>query len=193
MRRVVHGTAGSSVPYHSWSYGLDGSVWTAPGFKELASWDPTEHGLAELPCEEWHGLVFVDGSGEAAPLAESLADLEPFVAPYEPERLRLGGIHDYVVESNWKILTENYHECYHCPMIHPELCQVSPPTSGITRETHGAWVGGNMDLRRPRGHHVARRVEQRRPAAGPVGRAAAHRRATSTSSRTCSSACTPTS
>ena len=133
-------------PYHSWSYGLDGSVWTAPGFKELASWDPTEHGLTELPCEEWHGLVFVDGSGEAAPLAESLADLEPFVAPYEPERLRLGGIHDYVVESNWKILTENYHECYHCPMIHPELCQVSPPTSGITRVTHGAWVGGNMDL-----------------------------------------------
>ena len=32
--------------------------------------------------------------------------------------------------SNWKILTENYHECYHCPMIHPELCKVSPPKSG---------------------------------------------------------------
>ena len=68
-------------PYHSWSYGLDGSVWTAPGFKELASWDPTEHGQAELPCAEWHGLVFVDGSGEAAPLAESLADLEKKCGP----------------------------------------------------------------------------------------------------------------
>ena len=37
--------------------------------------------------------------------------------------------------ANWKILVENYHECYHCSSIHPELCEVSPPKSG---EDHGA-------------------------------------------------------
>ena len=42
---------------------------------------------------------------------------------------------------------ENYHECYHCPLIHPELCQVSPPTSGDNYDLPGAWVGGSMDLR----------------------------------------------
>ena len=49
--------------------------------------------------------------------------------------------------ANWKILAENYHECYHCSSIHPELCQVSPPTSGGDNlEPEGAWVGGPMGL-----------------------------------------------
>jgi glycine betaine catabolism A len=134
-------------PYHSWSYTLEGDVWTAPGFNELADFDPSEHGLTELPAVEWHGLVFVDGSGQAPPLRQSLGTLEDIVAPYEPERLRVGGSHEYVVAANWKILTENYHECYHCGMIHPEFCEVSPPKSGDNYHLEGAWVGGTMDLR----------------------------------------------
>jgi Rieske 2Fe-2S family protein len=134
-------------PYHSWSYTLEGDVWTAPGFKDLADFDATEHGLTRLPCTEWHGLIFVDGSGTAPDLEEELAELEPLIAPYEPERLRVAGTHDYVVAANWKILSENYQECYHCPMIHPELCEVSPPKSGDNYRTDGPWVGGTMDLR----------------------------------------------
>jgi glycine betaine catabolism A len=134
-------------PYHSWSYTLEGDVWTAPGFKDLAGFEPSEHGLSQLPCNEWHGLVFVDGSGSAPRLEGSLDTLEGVVAPYEPERLRVAGRHDYVVAANWKVLTENYQECYHCPMIHPELCEVSPPKSGENYHSEGRWVGGTMDLR----------------------------------------------
>lgn len=134
-------------PYHSWSYTLEGEVWTAPGFTELEDFQPREHGLTELPAVEWHGLIFVDGSAMAAPLDESLGTLEEIVAPYEPERLRVAGSHHYVVAANWKILTENYHECYHCGMIHPEFCEVSPPKSGENFHLEGAWVGGTMDLR----------------------------------------------
>jgi Rieske 2Fe-2S family protein len=59
----------------------------------------------------------------------------------------LGASHEYVVAANWKVITENYHECYHCPLIHPELCQVSPPSSGDNFDLPGVWVGGTMDLR----------------------------------------------
>jgi Rieske 2Fe-2S family protein len=55
--------------------------------------------------------------------------------------------HRYVVEANWKIVVENYHECYHCPQIHPELCRVTPPQSGENYEPRGAWAGGSMDLK----------------------------------------------
>jgi len=48
--------------------------------------------------------------------------------------------------ANWKLPIENYHECYHCPAIHPELCVVSPPTSGDNYTLPGMWVGGTMDL-----------------------------------------------
>ena len=55
--------------------------------------------------------------------------------------------HQYDVEANWKVIVENYQECYHCSMIHPELCRVSPPTSGENIERDGNWVGGWMELR----------------------------------------------
>src|SRR5262249_33063056 len=69
------------------------------------------------------------------------------VAPYEPERLVIAGRHTYDTASNWKILSENYHECYHCPVIHPELCQVSPPKSAANYTPQPAWQGGWMQLR----------------------------------------------
>jgi glycine betaine catabolism A len=134
-------------PYHSWAYHLDGGLKTAKGFKGTPGFDAARWGLAELPLTEWHGLIFVDSSGTAWSLTAALADLDELVAPYEPERLVLRGRHTYDAAANWKILTENYHECYHCPVIHPELCKVSPPSSGQNYESSGPWVGGWMALR----------------------------------------------
>jgi len=134
-------------PYHAWSYDLSGALIAAPGFREVASFDPAAHGLVRLPAEVWHGWVFVNARGTAAPLAAHVGGLEDLVAPYAPERLVLGATHEYVVAANWKVITENYHECYHCPLIHPELCEVSPPASGSNFDLPGVWVGGTMDLR----------------------------------------------
>ena len=55
--------------------------------------------------------------------------------------------HTYEIAANWKVIAENYHECYHCPLIHPELCQVSPPDSGDNYDLPGSWIGGSMQLR----------------------------------------------
>ncbi|MDR3647702.1 MAG: aromatic ring-hydroxylating dioxygenase subunit alpha [Acidimicrobiales bacterium] len=137
-------------PYHSWSYHLDGSLRGAPRFDVWEAFDRDDNGLVELPTEEWHGLTFVAaGGGDPAPLEAHFAGLEELVAPHEPERLRVAARHDYVVEANWKVVIENYQECYHCAMIHPELCAVSPPRSGENYrvEKAGAWVGGWMALR----------------------------------------------
>jgi phenylpropionate dioxygenase-like ring-hydroxylating dioxygenase large terminal subunit len=134
-------------PYHAWSYDLSGALIAAPGFREVASFDPAAHGLVGLPAEVWHGWVFVNALGTAAPLTAHVGGLGGLVAPYAPERLVLGATHEYVVAANWKVITENYHECYHCPLIHPELCDVSPPASGSNFDLPGVWVGGTMDLR----------------------------------------------
>ena len=85
----------------------------------------------------------VGRGGRAAPLA----GLDAIVSPYEPERLVVAASHRYDAAVNWKILTENYHECYHCPTIHPELCSVSPPHSGENYPASGSWIGGWMSLR----------------------------------------------
>ncbi len=136
-------------PYHAWSYRLDGRLRKAPGFDEESHFDASDYGLVELPCEEWNGLLFVDASGAAGPFSDHVAGLDEVLGPYELERLKVGGSHAYVVAANWKILSENYQECYHCPVIHPELCAASPPKSGENyyHDGGGSWVGGWMDIR----------------------------------------------
>jgi glycine betaine catabolism A len=134
-------------PYHAWTYGLNGNLRAAAWFKNQPGFVTSEWGLHELPSTEWHGLVFVDESGQAGPLADCLGSLEQYVAPYEIERLVVAGQHDYDAAANWKILTENYHECYHCPSIHPQLCKISPPRGTENYSAPGIWIGGPMDLR----------------------------------------------
>ena len=138
---------GIVCPYHSWTFALSGELRRAKGFQGTPGFEPSSWGLVELPVTDWHGLLFVDGSGGAEPMESALADLEELVAPYEPERLVVAGRHSYDAAANWKVLTENYHECYHCPVIHPELCRVSPPGSGENYQTSGPWLGGWMRLR----------------------------------------------
>jgi Rieske 2Fe-2S family protein len=133
-------------PYHSWSYKLDGTLRNAPAFKDLEGFQPGEFGLAELRMENWHGWLFVDPSGDDADFAEHVSGWEEVVAPYRPEDLTVVDRHSYELETNWKVIAENYQECYHCSTIHPELTKISPPTSGENLHTGGSWMGGWMSL-----------------------------------------------
>jgi Rieske 2Fe-2S family protein len=135
-----------TCPYHAWSYALDGQVIATPEFNDVATFDRADYGLVPLPVEVWHGWVFVNATADAVPFAEHIGVLDELVAPYAPERLVRRARHTYEIAANWKIVCENYHECYHCPLIHPELCQVSPPTSGENYDLPGAWIGGSMEL-----------------------------------------------
>ncbi len=130
-------------PYHGWSYRLDGGLRAAPGMETR----PDGLDLVELPLATWQGWVFVNATATAPPFARYLGAMADLVGPYRAEDLVVGARHTYEVAANWKILVENYHECYHCPLIHPELCQVSPPSSGANFDLPGVWVGGDMDLR----------------------------------------------
>jgi Rieske 2Fe-2S family protein len=144
------GSSAASVivcPYHAWSYTVDGSLRAAPRFRDVPGFSPAEHGLVPLPVAVWHGWVFVNATADAAPFPTHLGALPALVDPYAPEQLTLAARRDYQVRANWKVLVENYHECYHCPHIHPELCAVSPPNSGDNYDLPGAWIGGAMDLR----------------------------------------------
>jgi len=133
-------------PYHAWVYGLDGGLKGAPHFGDRSDFDRADYPLQPVRVEEWHGWVFVNISGDAPSFADHVGNLGGFLAPYEPERLVSAVRHEYVIQSNWKIIVENYHECYHCPQIHPELCRVTPPDSGYNVHPDGAWAGGTMEL-----------------------------------------------
>ncbi len=134
-------------PYHAWVYDLDGALKGAPHFSRSPGFDRGGYPLRPVRVHEWQGWIFADASGEALPFGDYVGDLDALVREHRMGTLVTAARHDYEVAANWKLIVENYHECYHCPSIHPELCRVSPPDSGENMQPQGAWVGGSMELR----------------------------------------------
>jgi Rieske 2Fe-2S family protein len=96
---------------------------------------------------ELHGWAFVRSNPDGVAFEEQFGNLGDHLAPYEPERLVVAARHTYEIRANWKLLHENYQECYHCSEIHPALCKVTPPDSGYSIDIRGMYVAGPMDLR----------------------------------------------
>jgi glycine betaine catabolism A len=135
-----------TCPYHAWVYKHDGAMLGAPGFKRYKDFDKSEFGLMGMPVREWNGWIFVNPSGLEPPFEQHVGALGDILSNYDAETLVTAEVHEYDVAANWKVVIENYQECYHCSMIHPELCKVSPPFSGANVQLPGNWVGGNMML-----------------------------------------------
>lgn len=139
---------GIRCPYHAWVYGLTGECRAAPRF-DMESFDKGGYPLVEASLVSWHGWLFLNATGDAPPFEEQIGNLAMAIVDHGPAALRLGARHEYELAANWKIVIENYLECYHCSEIHPALCKVTPPESDITYgdRCEGVWIGGPMELR----------------------------------------------
>jgi phenylpropionate dioxygenase-like ring-hydroxylating dioxygenase large terminal subunit len=110
-------------PYHAWTYDLDGSLRSAPRSEELGG---EQLSLVPVRLERWGPFRFVNLDRYAEPLADLLGDI--------PERIAAAGLDvdalafhhraDWEVGANWKIASENFLECYHCPVAHPGFSAV---------------------------------------------------------------------
>ena len=110
-------------PYHAWSYHLDGRLRGTP---HLAI-DTDGVTLHTITLAEWGGFIFVClAESHDEPLSETLGDGIARLQRYPLADLRAGHTITYDVEANWKVIVENYNECYHCGPVHPELCQIVP-------------------------------------------------------------------
>jgi phenylpropionate dioxygenase-like ring-hydroxylating dioxygenase large terminal subunit len=117
--------------YHAWTYGLDGSLRAAPRADREPAFEREELGLLPAAVDTWGPLVFVNPDADAPPLAETLRDLPDLVASVgvDVDGLRFRHRSEFEVEANWKVVCENFLECYHCPVAHPgfsDLVDVSP-------------------------------------------------------------------
>jgi phenylpropionate dioxygenase-like ring-hydroxylating dioxygenase large terminal subunit len=125
--------------YHAWTYGLDGSLRSAPRGEELGGAE--ELSLMEIRLGAWGPFRFVNVHGEAPSLDEVLGEV--------PSMLSEGGIDvdalafhhraDWEVEANWKIAVENFLECYHCPVAHPGFSAVVETSPDRYRLEPGRW------------------------------------------------------
>ncbi|HEV7716351.1 MAG TPA: aromatic ring-hydroxylating dioxygenase subunit alpha [Steroidobacteraceae bacterium] len=127
-KRSAHLAGGAIVcPYHAWSYNLDGSLRAAPHIRFDDSCPKSSFSLVPVKLDTWGGFIFVHvGDSPSRTLAEQLGVVPERIRRYPLRDMRVGHQIVYEVKANWKILVENYNECYHCGPAHPELCVLVP-------------------------------------------------------------------
>jgi Rieske 2Fe-2S family protein len=106
----------------------------------------TVHDPESPRVETWQGFVFVSFDASRPPLIEWLDDLAEHLARFDFSTLRTAHRIEYDVAANWKLIAENYSECYHCPGVHPQLNRLTPYDLGGDFDTRGPWQGGWMEL-----------------------------------------------
>lgn len=143
-------------PYHAWTYDLDGRLIAAPNLTKMPDIDRAEFGLHQLAVREWLGYVWIcladDPPSFEDTVLQEVRDRLGDVAPlehYDVASLEVGRRIVYDVKANWKLIIENFMECYHCATIHPELTEVLPEfASGYAAQYfvgHGAEFGEGID------------------------------------------------
>ena len=106
--------------YHAWTYGLDGSLRAAPRSEREPEFDPADWSLLPARADTWGPFLFVNPDPDAAPLAEHLGDLPAILErQIDLSELAFHSRVEFGANANWKIVVENFLECYHCPTAHP--------------------------------------------------------------------------
>jgi len=127
-------------PYHAWTYGLDGTLRSAPRAEREEAFDPDALSLVPVSVEAWGPFVFVNPDSSAAPLADSLAHLPRLLAEggVDLDGLRFHSrAESDEYAANWKICAENFLECYHCAVAHPSLAKTLDVSEDVYVLEHG--------------------------------------------------------
>jgi choline monooxygenase len=106
--------------YHAWTYDLDGSLRTAPRSEREPGFDKLELSLVPASADTWGPFLFVNPHADAVPLADQLGELPEILArDIDVNALTFHSRVEFGANANWKIVVENFLECYHCATAHP--------------------------------------------------------------------------
>ncbi|MFP6613777.1 MAG: aromatic ring-hydroxylating dioxygenase subunit alpha [Pirellulales bacterium] len=137
---------GITCPYHGWSYELSGQLIAAPNMGDVDGFDLSDYPLNQTATATRDGFVFVNVGCDVDSFETIWQPLDGKFDPWSLSELISAGESEYEVAANWKLIFQNYNECYHCPQIHPRLNAVSPYTSASNDLESGGFLGGPMQL-----------------------------------------------
>ena len=133
-------------PYHAWTYALDGRLIGAPHMDDVPGFDKADYSLHRVNLGLWEGFIFVTLEKNPEPLEKWFSPLRGKFSHWNMSILQPAKRIDYDVRANWKLMFENYSECYHCPGVHPQLQKVSPYDSAENDLREGPFLGGFMKI-----------------------------------------------
>lgn len=107
-------------PYHQWVYNTDGTLFKARLMPE--DFDKKLNGLHAVPLEVVEGFIFISLAQDPPDFAPVRKDFAPFLKPFNLHDAKVAFRKKYELRTNWKLIGENFRECYHCGVAHPEYC-----------------------------------------------------------------------
>ena len=121
---------------------------------EVPGFDKADYSLHAVNLALWEGFIFVSLAEKSASTKRSgYISLEEWFAPltgkfahWNLPTLRSAKRIQYDVRANWKLIFENYSECYHCPGVHPALSKLTPYDSAENDLSEGPFLGGFMRI-----------------------------------------------
>jgi Rieske 2Fe-2S family protein len=134
-------------PYHAWTYGLDGALKAARNMGDVPGFDRANYPLKEAGIALWEGFVFVNLATDPDPFESVFAPIVGRFVKWNIGGLRTARTISYEIKCNWKLIFQNYSECYHCPLVHPQLDKLSPSDSGRNDLIEGPALGGYSEMR----------------------------------------------
>ena len=121
MMRLLDGSGNTKrivCPYHNWAYSHDGRLVYTPHKDYFGAFDKAGVCLPEVRTEVWQGFIYLTLDPEAESLAARVAPLDDLIDRFQVADYVPIITQDHVWDTNWKLLTENYMESYHLPVIH---------------------------------------------------------------------------
>jgi phenylpropionate dioxygenase-like ring-hydroxylating dioxygenase large terminal subunit len=116
--------------YHAWSYGLDGALLAARLMP--ADFSKEDNGLHRCHIRVFYGFIFINLSDEPpVDFDAAFSDLAPYLDFHGFSDAKIAHAESYPTGANWKLVVENFVECYHCASAHPEFCSMHPPEALI--------------------------------------------------------------
>jgi phenylpropionate dioxygenase-like ring-hydroxylating dioxygenase large terminal subunit len=107
-------------PYHQWVYDKSGKLLKARLMPD--DFDKSAHDLEPVAVQVVEGLIYISLSKNPPSFEKLRADFSNFLAPFDLNKAKIGHRTTYQLKTNWKLVTENFRECYHCGPAHPEYC-----------------------------------------------------------------------
>ena len=132
--------------YHGWTYGLDGKLIGAPHMDTVEGFEKEDYPLFPVPVAEWEGFTFINFSDNPQDFDIAFAPLFGRFKGWTIKDLTPMKTINYEVAGNWKLVIQNYCECYHCPILHPDLAAITPYMGGRNDLHEGPFLGGYMDF-----------------------------------------------
>ncbi len=135
-------------PYHQWVFDKNGALLKARLMPD--DFCSEHYNLRSVHVQQVEGLIFICLAQTAPDFTSIKKSLAPYLAPFQINEAKVAAIKHYSLRSNWKLVAENFRECYHCGGAHPEYCSaviganLREDTEELTQLKQNIWKANGL-------------------------------------------------